>query len=275
MPDPAQFDFKTSGNSVAQAYEELLVPRIFEPWGKLLLSEANLSSGESVLDVACGPGTVARMASERVGPKGKVMAIDISPPMLDLARAKPQAPNSAPIEYVESPAHPLKTKDASFALTVCQQGLQFFPERVEALKEMVRVTQPGGRIAAAVWGSLKQCPFFGEIHAALQEALPPEIADLMKAPFSLHDSEELIALAQEAGLENIEVKSISLPLIFEGGIDQAVRVLEATPLAPQIAELPVEQQTELAASLRSRLSQFVSGAQCQSTSVSNIMVSKI
>ena len=163
MSDPAEFDFKTSGNSVAQAYEELLVPRLFVPWAKLLLSEAKLSSGESVLDVACGPGTVARMASEWVGPKGRVIATDISPPMLDLARAKPQASNSAPIEYVESPAHPLKTKDASFALTVCQQGLQFFPERVEALKEMARVTQPGGRIAVAVWGSLKQWSIFGEI----------------------------------------------------------------------------------------------------------------
>ncbi len=275
MADPAKFDFKTSGNSVAQAYEELLVPRMFEPWSKLLLSEAELSSGESVLDVACGPGTVARMASKMVGPNGKVTAADISPPMLDVARAKPQAPNSAPIEYVESPAHPLKAKDASFALTVCQQGLQFFPEKVEALKEMVRVTGPGGRIAIAVWGSLQQNPIIGEIHAALQETIPSHIADLMKAPFSLHDSEELIALAQEAGLTNPEVKTLSLPLIFEGGIDQATRVLEATPLAPQIAKLPMEQQTELAASIRFRLNQFEIGNKCQSTTVSNILVSQL
>jgi len=66
-----------------------------------------------------------------------------------------------------------------------------------------------------------------------------------------------------------------LPLIFQGGIDQATRLLEATPLAPQIAELPAEQQSELAASIRSRLKQFVNGTECQSTTVSNIMVSKI
>jgi ubiquinone/menaquinone biosynthesis C-methylase UbiE len=275
MSDPSKFDFKTSGNSVAEAYEELLVPRMFEPWSKLLLSEAKLSTGESVLDVACGPGTVARMASEMVGPKGKVTATDISPPMLDVARAKPQAPNSAPIEYVESPAHPLKAKDASFALTVCQQGLQFFPEKVEAMKEMARVTQPGGRIAVAVWGSIEQNPIIGEIHAALRENLPSDIADLMKAPFSLNDSEELIALARKAGLKNVEIKTLSLPLIFEGGIDQATRLLEATPLTPQIAELPVEQQTKLATSIRSRLERFINGTQCQSTTISNILVSKI
>ena len=274
MSDPAKFDFKNSGDAVAQVYEELLVPRIFVPWAKLLLTEAKLSSGETVLDVACGPGTVARMASETVGPKGKVIATDISPPMLDIARAKPHSPNGVPIEYVESPAHPLKVDDASFDVTVCQQGLQFFPERVEALKEMARATRPGGRMAVAVWGSLEQCPIWGEIYAALQETVPSHIADMMKAPFSLHDSEELIALAQEAGLRNTEVKSLSLPLIFEGGIDQATRLLEATPLAPQIAELPMEEQMELAASLRSRLNQFVSGTECQSTTVSNIMISR-
>lgn len=52
MPDPDKFDFKTSGNAMAQAYEELLGPRIFEPWNKRLRSEAKLSSGEFVLEVA-------------------------------------------------------------------------------------------------------------------------------------------------------------------------------------------------------------------------------
>ncbi len=156
MSDPAKFDFKNSGDAVAQVYEELLVPRIFVPWAKLLLTEAKLSSGETVLDVACGPGTVARMASEMVDSKGKVTAADISPPMLDIARSKPHSPNSAPIEYVESPAHPLKVDDASFDVTVCQQGLQFFPERVEALKEMARATRPGGRMAVAVSASRSQ-----------------------------------------------------------------------------------------------------------------------
>ena len=275
MSDPAKFDFKTSGNSVAQAYEELLVPRIFLPWAKLLLSEAKLSPGESVLDVACGPGTVARTASEIVGPTGKVTATDISPPMLNVARAKPQPPNSAPIEYVESPAYPLNAKDASFALTVCQQGLQFFPERVAALKEMARVTQPGGRITLAIWGSLKQCPIMEELHAALSENLSSEIADLMKAPFSLHDSAELMGLAEEAGLKHIEIKSLSLPVVFEGGIDQAVRMLEATPLNPKILELPPEQQTALTTSLRSRLNQFADGTQLQSSNVSNILLAKV
>jgi ubiquinone/menaquinone biosynthesis C-methylase UbiE len=274
MSDPTKFDFKNSGDSVAQAYEELLVPRIFVPWAKLLLTEAKLSSGETVLDVACGPGTVARMASERVGPKGKVTATDISPPMLDIARAKPHSPNGAPIEYVESPAHPLKAEDASFDLTVCQQGLQFFPEKVKALKEMSRVTRPGGRIVVAVWGSLEQAPFFEEICAGLEETLPSSIADIMKAPFSFGDPQQLAAVGEEAGLKNIEVKTCSLPLVFERGVDQAIRILDATPLAPQIAELSSEEQETLVSNLRSRMKRFLNGNECHGHQISNILISR-
>jgi SAM-dependent methyltransferase len=275
MSDPTKFDFKTSGNAVAQVYEELLVPRIFVPWAKLLLEEEKLSLGETVLDVACGPGTVAHIASERVGLKGKVTAADISPPMLDIARTKLHPPNGALIEYVESPTHPLKVSDSSFDVTLCQQGLQFFSEKVEALKEMTRATRSGGRIVVAVWGSLQQNPIFGEICAGLDETLPASIADMMKAPFSLNDPQQLTALTEEAGLKNIEVKTHSLPLIFENGIDQAIRVLDATPLAPQIAELPSEQQDTMVASLKNRLKQFLNGDECRSTTVSNILISQL
>jgi ubiquinone/menaquinone biosynthesis C-methylase UbiE len=275
MSDPTKFDFKSSGHSVAQVYEELLVPRIFEPWSKLLLTEANLSPGETVLDVACGPGTVARMASQMVGSKGKVTATDISPPMLNIARAKHHSPDGAPIEYVESPAAPLKANAASFDVTLCQQGLQFFPEKVEALKEMARVTRPGGRVAIAVWGSLQQNPIFGEICAGLDETLPSSLADMMKAPFSLNDPEQLKALGEEAGLKDIEVKTCSLPVTFERGVDQAIRVLDATPLAPQIAELPSEEQEAMVEILQNRLMRFLNGDRCVSSAVSNIMISKV
>ena len=60
--------------SVAGIYDDIYVPRIFIPWAKLLLEQARLQPGESVLDVATGPGTVARLAAEEVGPKGRVVA---------------------------------------------------------------------------------------------------------------------------------------------------------------------------------------------------------
>src|SRR5215475_2446320 len=97
--------FQFTEDAVPRAYEEVLVPRLFEPWALLLLDDCNLRPNAVVLDVATGPGTVARLAAKRIGPGGRVVATDISRPMLDVAKSKPSSPNSAPITYVDHRRH--------------------------------------------------------------------------------------------------------------------------------------------------------------------------
>ncbi|MFY9782304.1 MAG: methyltransferase domain-containing protein [Acidimicrobiales bacterium] len=84
-------------------YDEIMVPRLFEPWAQLLLDEVSPESGQAVLDVACGPGTVTRLAAQRGGPTGKVTGCDLSPAMLGLARSKSSFDASVPIDYLECP----------------------------------------------------------------------------------------------------------------------------------------------------------------------------
>src|SRR5205823_8316180 len=105
MTDATRFQFNNP--SVPKAYDEFFVPRLFEPWAKLLLEAADLRRGESVLDVASGPGTVARLAAVCVGAEGRVFAIDIAQPMLDIAKAKAPQQCAEPIECFNSPASPL------------------------------------------------------------------------------------------------------------------------------------------------------------------------
>ncbi len=124
--------------SVAATYDEIYVPRIFNPWAQLLLERADLSPGESVLDVATGPGTVARLAAERVGPRGRVVGTDFSAAMIGVAQEKPVSDQAAAIEYLLAPAAPLPVADGSFDVVTCQQGLQFFPDRQAALMEIHR-----------------------------------------------------------------------------------------------------------------------------------------
>ncbi len=108
-------------------------------------------SEEAVLDVATGPGTVARIAAARARSTGRVVGIDISAPMLEVARGKPAEPGAAPLEFLERHAHDLQFPDASFDVVLCQQGLQFFPDQIAALPEMHRVLKPSGRVGIAVW----------------------------------------------------------------------------------------------------------------------------
>jgi ubiquinone/menaquinone biosynthesis C-methylase UbiE len=151
MPDATKFQF--TNPSVPKAYDEFFVPRLFEPWAKLLLDEIAPREGQALIDVATGPGTVARLAALRLGSQGRVVATDIAPAMLNIARAKRAVTRAAPIEYVESPAAPLNLPSSAFDVVVCQQGLQFFPDRLYALQEMQRVLKAGGHAAIAVFFS--------------------------------------------------------------------------------------------------------------------------
>ena len=274
MTDATRFQFTNA--SVPRAYDEYYVPRLFEPWARVLIAEADLRRGAAVLDVATGPGTVARLAAIEVGPGGKVVATDIARPMLDVARAKPSHSDGAPIEYVESSAAPLAVSSAAFDRVLCQQGLQFFPDRLGALREMWRALKPGGLVALAVWTEIERSPFFAAIHVALRATVPAELADLMNAPFSWPRGVELKAAAEEAGFRDVRLINRTLPLVFEGGLDQAVGSFSATPVSPGVAALPQGRQDAFIARLRRELLPLASGESTVRSDMNcNIIVGRV
>jgi ubiquinone/menaquinone biosynthesis C-methylase UbiE len=266
--------FRFTDDAVPKAYEELLVPRLFEPWALLLLDECNLRPNAVVLDVATGPGTVARLVAKRIGSGGRVVAIDISRPMLDVATSKPSSPDSAPIIYIESPAAPLGVESAAFDFVVCQQGLQFFPDRLAALSEMRRALRPGGQLAIATWSRIEDNALYAALHVALRESVPGDLADRLLAPFSGPDVKALKNTIGAAGFSEIHVRSVTLPLIFEGGIAQAARVLEATPLAPSLATSPAGTQLRLNAAISAHLAPLLRDGKVSANMTSNIAIAR-
>src|SRR6476660_705287 len=116
MSDATRFQFNNP--SVPKAYNEFFVPRLFEPWAKVLLEGADLRRGESVLDVATGPGTVARLAAVRLGAEGRVCRDRHRP--TDVGHRQSQgAAGRAPIEYLNSPAAPLAAATGAFDAVLC------------------------------------------------------------------------------------------------------------------------------------------------------------
>jgi ubiquinone/menaquinone biosynthesis C-methylase UbiE len=239
--------FASASTSAMRFYDEIMVPRMFEPWAELMLDQMKLQSGQAVLDVACGPGTVTRLAALRVGPSGRVTGCDLSPAMLDLARSKISVRASAPTEYLECPAGSLRVPDDAFDLVTCQQGLQFFPDRPAALAEMRRALRPGGQLGIAIWCAIEDCPPFAALADALGRVLGAETADAYEAgPWGFSDSDSLARLVKDSGFTNVKVRRYELPLIFEGGPGQLLLTLRAASVATTLAQLPDADQLALA-----------------------------
>jgi ubiquinone/menaquinone biosynthesis C-methylase UbiE len=139
----------------AKAYESLLVPALFGQWAVKVTDAAQIQSGQRVLDVACGTGVLAREVASRVSPSGYVAGLDPSPGML--AVGKELAPA---IDWKHGVAEALPFLDESFDTVVSQFGLMFFSDRHQAIREMLRVLVPGGRMIVAVWDSLTNTPAY-------------------------------------------------------------------------------------------------------------------
>lgn len=246
--------FGAAALSSMRIYDEVMVPRLFVPWGELLLDQLEIAPGEAVLDVACGPGSVTRLAADRVGAAGRVTGCDLSPAMLAVAAAKPQMDGGASIEYVEGPAERLPVRDGEFDVVTCQQGLQFFPDRRAALAEMRRALRPGGRLGVAVWTKIEHQPPFRALGDAIEEVAGAELGNRYRGgPWGFPDGEQLGALLREAGFVDVRVSSHVLPVIFDEGPGQLVATLAASPLAAELDQLSDEQKEQLVESVARHL----------------------
>ncbi len=233
MSPPEQWQL---AGSAPETYERHVVPALFMPWARSLIKDAALRPGERVLDIACGTGVVTLLAAGRVGSGGQVVGLDLNAGMLAMARSRP-APAGARIEWKEGSALALPFTDGSFDIALCQQGLQFFPDRPLALGEMRRVLAPGGRVALSVWRSIDRSPGFLALATALERHAGAEAAAIMRAPFALNDAAELARLTADAGFSDVAVRAATDMVRWPSAEAFVEHQPGATPLAGIVAAL--------------------------------------
>lgn len=255
-----------SDDSLPAGYDRIFTPRLFEPWARVLLDLVGIRTGDAVLDVATGPGTVARLAAARTVGAGRVAGTDISAPMLALARQKAPQPGAAPLEFQQAPADALPFAAATFDVVLCQQGLQFFPDPVAALREMHRVLKPGGRLGLAVWAQ----GYARDIDRVLSDCL--EQAGGHRPPFptfGTHPDDLPAALAQ-AGFGSIRCAEHTLELPFPSGLASVLDSLGASPMRHEFMALTPPAAERFRACAERQLQAFTQGDALRTQSVARL-----
>jgi ubiquinone/menaquinone biosynthesis C-methylase UbiE len=225
--------------SAAEIYDEFFVPALFEQWAPPVLDAAAVRKGEQVLDVACGTGVLTRAAAARAG---RATGLDVNPGMLAVARKR-----GGGIDWRESRAEALPFADGSFDVVLSQFGLMFFEDRDAALREMLRVLRPGGRLAIAVWDSLERAPGYAAMAALLERLFGAEIAGALHAPYCLGDREALARLLEQAGADGVAVETIDGTARFPSIADWVRTDIKGWTLADRIDEAQLAQLQRAAA----------------------------
>lgn len=222
-----------------------------------LLCAADLSAGHRVLDLASGPGLLARDAARMVRPGGWVLATDIAEAMMIEASrinaTEPDAELRAGIGFAATDAEHLCLPDASFDRVLIGLALFVFPDLARSLAEIRRVLRPGGRLAVSVWGPRASVPLITCAQDCIARLLPPP-KFTRPSVFRLGEGDALANALADAGFDELRVSPCRFTCHFPDAASYWQGFLDlAGGVAESMSRLPHETQMLLRTSVESEL----------------------
>jgi SAM-dependent methyltransferase len=181
------------------------------------------------------------------------VGLDFSPAMLEVAREAGEQ-EGVDIEWIESSADAMPFSEHEFDLVISQQGLQFFPDRVEAAKDIYRVLKPGGRLVASVWQGVERHPLWGKMFETVSKRLDAPLS-AVALPFMMGDQSELRSYLEKGGFSEVSITEESLVLRFpEPGRFIQLSVAAAGAAIPALGAMDPETRKSVIAEIVETLS---------------------
>ncbi len=239
-------DYQVDGSAPA-LYQRHLVPAVTAVWAADLVERAQPRSGERVLDVACGTGVVARLVAGRMA-SGLVVGLDINGGMLAIAQSLSPI-EGASIEWCAASALQMPFADARFDLVLCQLGLQFFPDRGAALRDMRRVLGPDGRLALSVFSAIERTPAANALATALDRHLGATASVVKRSEHALADPAMVRALVTGEGFRDVVLATVTQAIRFASAADYVRIQLTATPMAGLVRDMERARRETLVAAI--------------------------
>jgi SAM-dependent methyltransferase len=223
----------TFGGSIPEYYDRCLGKAYFGPPAAELARRVPANPGGPVLEIACGTGLASRRIRERLDPSIRMVATDLSPAMIEYARAQP---GTEGIEWREADASKLPFADGEFALVACALGFMFPPDKAKACSEVKRVLKPGGRLVFSVWDRIEENPT-GLVGAEALEGLAPGDPDLVfRTQYELGDTDLLRRMVTGAGFVDVRIDPVPLEVSGVSARTIATGQVRGTPRANLIAK---------------------------------------
>jgi len=233
------------------------------PVTEALLAFAAPRAGEHVLDVGCGCGATTLEFARAVGPAGRVVALDISGPMLAEAGARAAAAGIGNVDWRQADAAAAALE--GFDLLVSAFGLMFFGDPVATFAHMRRAARPEARMAFVCWRPLAENPWMAVPMGAVAPHVPPRPKGDPNAPgmFALADPQRVSQVLADSGWAPPRFDRLDLELDIAAGRGLEEAVLQSTQIGAINSWLrgqPAEVVTAATASLRAALAPHAAGA---------------
>ncbi len=245
---------------IAPGYDEHVTPSNMT-LAESALERAGLRGDMRVLDVAAGSGALSVPAA-RAG--ARVLATDLSPAMVERIEARAREAGFANLEARVMDGQALDLEDDTFDVAASQFGVMLFPDLPRGLREMARVTRPGGRVLLVTMGPPPEVEFLGFFVGAVKAAVPDFEGlpmDPPPLPFQVSDPGTLRERLAEAGLSDVRVETANHRLEFESGAGLWDWVTSSNPIgAGMVADLSAAQEAAARAALDEKLREHAGGS---------------
>jgi SAM-dependent methyltransferase len=205
-------------------------------FGDAMLDVADLKPGERVLDVGCGNGATTIEAARRVRPGGVAVGVDLSAPMLGLARQRAAAVGANETEFVQADAQVHAFPAGEFDVALSRFGVMFFDDPEAAFANFGRALRPGGRLVFVAWQGLDRCEWIlvPGAAAAAHVGMPEGIAPDAPGPFALGDPARVRQILHAAGFVEITVDEVVRPVRIGQDVDDAVSFIQSIPVVHEL-----------------------------------------
>jgi ubiquinone/menaquinone biosynthesis C-methylase UbiE len=242
-------------DNIAGGFDEFVTP-INTDLAETALRLVGLQSDMRFLDVAAGSGALSIPAA-RLGTQ--VLATDISPAMVERLRARADKEGLSNLETLVMDGYSLELEEDSFDISGSQHGVSLFPDMPRGLRELVRVTKPGGKVLIVAVGPLREAEFMtlfiGSIQADVSGFTAPPM-DPPPLPFQVANPEKLRQQMADAGLEEIRVERANWKMAFQSGKEMWDFVTNSNPIGTGlVADLTEEQRVAVQQVLDGKLRQ--------------------